>query len=85
MPARRIRSRIRRRILVSTFSSVSFDMKEAYFAYARAYAGTGNLDKAVEYLAKARSAGFSDWPRILSETEFEKIRDDPKVQAFLKS
>ena len=60
-------------------------MKETYFIYAKAYAFAGNVDKTVEYLDKAREAGFVDWPRILREKEFEKVRDDTRVKNFLKS
>jgi tetratricopeptide (TPR) repeat protein len=37
-----------------------------------------------EYLGKARDAGFADWWRILREPEFEKVREDPRIQVFLK-
>lgn len=68
---------------LSTFRSVSFDMKEAYFAFAKAYALTGDVDKTASYLEKARAAGFLDWRRILEDKEFEKVRDDPKIKKFL--
>ena len=68
---------------ISTFTSLSFDMKEAYFAYAKVYASIGNVDKTVTYLEKARKAGFSDWRRILEDKIFEKIRDDPRIRKFL--
>jgi len=71
--------------LVTTFSSLSFDMKESYFAYAKAYASAGNIEKTVDYLEKARKAGFAEWQRILREKEFEKVRDDPRIRNFLKS
>ncbi|MCX6565807.1 MAG: tetratricopeptide repeat protein [Candidatus Aminicenantes bacterium] len=67
----------------STFASVTFDMKEAYFAFAKAYALTGDVDKTVSYLEKARKAGFTDWRRILEDNKFEKVRDDPKIKKFL--
>jgi tetratricopeptide (TPR) repeat protein len=70
--------------LVMTSSSTSFDMKETYFAYAKAYAAAGNIERTVDYLVRAREAGFSDWPRILRDVEFEKIRDDPRIKIFLK-
>ncbi len=70
--------------LVTTFSSLPFDMKETYFAYAKAYAAAGNIDRTVDYLVRAREAGFSDWPRILRDAEFEKIRDDPRIKIFFK-
>jgi tetratricopeptide (TPR) repeat protein len=71
--------------LVTTFSSLSFDMKETYFAYAKAYASAGNIEKTVDYLEKAREAGFAEWQRILREKEFDKVRDDPRIKNFLKS
>lgn len=71
--------------MVTMSSSVAFDMKETYFTYAKAYASAGEVDKAVEYLAKAREAGFFDWPRILKEREFEKVRADPRIKEFLKA
>lgn len=71
--------------LVTTFSSLSFDMRETYFTYAKAYASAGNIDKTLDYLGKAREAGFVDWPRILREKEFEKVREDPRIKNFLKS
>ena len=68
-----------------TFSSQSFDSKEMYFACARAYAAAGNLEKTVDYLTKARKSGFTQWQRILTEKEFEKLREEPEVKAFLKT
>lgn len=68
---------------LSTFTSPSFDMKEAYFAYAKAYALIGNVEKTVDYLERARAAGFTSWRRILEDREFEKVRDDPRIQKFL--
>jgi Tfp pilus assembly protein PilF len=67
-----------------TFSSQSFDAKEMYFACAKAYAAAGNLEKTVDYLNKARKSGFSEWRRILTEKEFEKVREEQKVKHFLK-
>jgi len=59
-------------------------MAEIYFAYARIYAQKGNIEKTVEYLNKARQAGFSDWERIKREKEFELVRDDPRIQAIIR-
>lgn len=70
--------------LVTKFSSLSFDPRQTCFAFARAFAAQGNVEKAVEYLDKAREAGFADWWRILREAQFDKVRDDPRIQAFLK-
>lgn len=71
------------REMLTSYTSLSFDMKEAYFAYAEAFATTGNIERTVEYLTKAKDAGFTDWQRILRDKEFEKVRDDPKIKKFL--
>ena len=57
---------------------------ELYFSYARLYAATENVKKTLEYLEKAESAHFEDWERILNEKEFEKVKDDPRIQEFIK-
>jgi Tfp pilus assembly protein PilF len=69
---------------VTTITSLSFDTKESCCAYAKAYALAGKIDKTIEYLGKAREAGFSDWPRLLMGKEFDSVRDDPRIKAFLK-
>jgi tetratricopeptide (TPR) repeat protein len=65
------------RIAVAGLSS-----PETYFAWAKVYAGQGRVDKAAEYLDKARSAGFKDWKRLETEKEFEKVLDDPEIIKF---
>lgn len=59
-------------------------LAELYFSFARLYASRLDLDRTVEYLKKARQAGFKDWDRIDREAEFEKIRDNPVIREFLK-
>ena len=59
-------------------------LSEICFAFAKLFAASGNIGRAVEFLNKAKQAGFHDWQRIVQEKEFEKIRDDPKVRQFLK-
>jgi tetratricopeptide (TPR) repeat protein len=71
--------------LVITFSSLTFNRKDTYFAFAKVYASSGNIEKTLEYLEKAREAGFVDWQRILRDKEFEKVRDEPRVMNYLKS
>ncbi|HOW86270.1 MAG TPA: tetratricopeptide repeat protein [Candidatus Aminicenantes bacterium] len=70
--------------MTAAFNARSFDMKEAYFAYARAYAAAGDVGKAVAFLGKARDAGFKDWTRILRDAEFGKVLSDPRIASFLK-
>lgn len=59
-------------------------LAELYFSFARLYAARQDLDRTVDYLTKAKQAGFKDWKRIEQETEFEKVRNNPAVREFLK-
>ena len=70
--------------MTAAFSPRSGDMREAFFAYARAYAAAGDIGKTVEYLNKARDAGFTDWSRILRDQEFVKVLGDPRIKSFVK-
>lgn len=70
--------------LIVDLPSPPTNMAEVYFAYAKIYAQKGNIEKTVEYLEKARQAGFSHWERIKREKEFEAIREDPRIAAFLR-
>lgn len=57
---------------------------DIYFAYAKIYAQKGDIEKTVEYLTRAQQAGFRDWRRIETEKEFDGVRDDPRIRAFLR-
>ncbi|MGB9906458.1 MAG: tetratricopeptide repeat protein [Candidatus Saccharicenans sp.] len=59
-------------------------LAELYFSFARFYASHQDVDRTVEYLKKARQAGFRNWERIDRESEFEKVRDNPAIREFLK-
>jgi len=59
-------------------------LAELSFTYAKLYASMGNVERTVEFLTKAKQAGFRDWQRIARESEFEKVRDNPKIQEFLR-
>lgn len=66
------------------FSSYSFSTAEVNFTYAKLYAMTGNVDKAIFYLKLAKKAGFVEWNRVDTEKEFEKIKDDPRIREVYK-
>ncbi len=66
--------------LVASASSASFGRPEICFLYAKLFAATGNVEKTVEYLSRAKRAGFREWHRIAEEKAFEKVRDDPRVR-----
>ncbi len=69
--------------MVLRVSSSGPETPEVYFAYAKAYAARGDVDKTVEFLRKAQAAGFHDWKRITEDKEFEAVREDPKIKAFI--
>lgn len=68
---------------VASISSPIFGYGEIYFTYAKLFASTGNIEKTVEYLKKAKEAGFRDWDRVMKEKEFEKIREEQRIKEFL--
>jgi tetratricopeptide (TPR) repeat protein len=57
---------------------------EMNFAFAEIFAAAGNIETTISYLNKAKSLGFNDWRRILEDKEFDKIRDDPRIRAYIK-
>ncbi|HAR35730.1 MAG TPA: hypothetical protein DCR87_02255 [Acidobacteria bacterium] len=59
-------------------------LADLYFSFARLYASHQDVDRTVEYLKKAKQAGFKDWERIARDSEFEKIRENPVIRQFLK-
>jgi len=71
--------------LVTNVPLASFGQRGIYFIYAKLFAATGDVEKTVEYLTKAKQAGFRDWHRIAEEKEFEKVRDDPRIKALPNS
>ena len=68
---------------VASISSPVFGSSEIYFTYAKLFATAGNVEKTLEYLKKAKEAGFRDWERVMEEKEFDKVRDDPRIKEFL--
>jgi len=74
----------RHKALVAEFSSPEFNSPEAYFVFAKGYAAISDIEKTVEYLEKAKKAGFKDWYRIEEEKEFEKIRQDQRIKRYIK-
>jgi tetratricopeptide (TPR) repeat protein len=59
-------------------------LAELCFTFAKIFASSGDMERTVEFLNKAKQAGFHDWQRIAQERDFEKIRNDPRIQEFLK-
>jgi tetratricopeptide (TPR) repeat protein len=70
--------------LIVDVPSAEADMGEIYFTYAKIYAQKGHIEKTLEYLTKAKRAGFHNWHRIMTEKEFEAVREDSRIQGFLR-
>jgi Tfp pilus assembly protein PilF len=51
--------------------------------FIRVYASAGNLEETLRFMEEARRLGFKDWRRLLAEADFDKVRDQPKVRAYL--
>ncbi|MGQ9619306.1 MAG: tetratricopeptide repeat protein [Candidatus Aminicenantia bacterium] len=70
--------------LKTELSQLSSKGGELYFTYAKLFASAGNIERTIEYLERAKKAGFKDWERILKEKEFEKVRENPEIKKFLQ-
>ncbi len=66
-----------------SFPTEDLRVSETFFVYAKFYVSMGNIEKTLEYLEKAKEAGFDDWQRIEEENEFETVRKDPRIREFL--
>lgn len=72
------------KVLSASIASSVSDVSELYFTFAKIYAAKENIDKTLEFLQKARAAGFRDWSRVHVEKEFEKLRGHPRLKEFLQ-
>jgi len=70
--------------LIVGLSMSDASLAELCFTFAELFASRENIERTVEFLNKAKQAGFHDWRRIAQEKDFEKIRGHPKIQEFLK-
>ncbi len=75
-------------LAVSTpFSTVRFQGDphplDTALGFVRIYASAGNVEETVRFLEEARRLGYKDWRRLLAEPDFDEVRDQPKVRAFL--
>jgi tetratricopeptide (TPR) repeat protein len=72
------------KIFTAEFTSSQADVAELYLTFARLYASKGDADRTLEFLHKAKEAGFRDWARIAGEKEFESVLADPRIKEFLQ-
>jgi tetratricopeptide (TPR) repeat protein len=71
--------------LVMQAAMEGFRSSEAYILYARLFAQAGDPTRTLYYLRKADEAGFKDWKSSLTDAAFDKVRDAPAFQEFLRA
>jgi tetratricopeptide (TPR) repeat protein len=64
--------------------SISTDRARFYFLLAKSFAESGNVDRCIIYLKKARDEGFQDLNKsVNTDPSFAKIIKEPAIQEFL--
>lgn len=53
-----------------------------YYLYAKLLCARGETERALEYLAKAQAAGFSDFRRVEADRDFAPLVSDPRYAAL---
>jgi len=60
--------------------TISSDRGRFYFLLAKSFAGSGNIERCVTYLRKARDEGYQDFNAIKSDPTFAAVMKDPAAQ-----
>lgn len=63
--------------------SISTDRAKFYFLLAKSFAQTGNVDRCVVYLRKAKDEGYQDMNAVKTDPAFASVLNDPSVQELL--
>jgi tetratricopeptide (TPR) repeat protein len=63
--------------------SIASDRARFYFLLAKSFAESGNVERCVIYLKKARDDGYKDMNSIKSDPSFASVIKDPAVQEVL--
>ncbi|MGB9477881.1 MAG: tetratricopeptide repeat protein, partial [Candidatus Acidiferrum sp.] len=63
--------------------TISSDRAQFYFLLAKSFAESGNVERCVIYLKKARDEGYKDLDAVKSDPSFATVLKDPAVQDFL--
>ncbi|MBN2207567.1 MAG: tetratricopeptide repeat protein, partial [Candidatus Aminicenantes bacterium] len=71
--------------LITQTPQEGFRSTEAHVLYARLFAEAGDLTRTLSYLERAERSGFKDWERIAVDVAFDKVRDAPAFQDFLRA
>lgn len=64
--------------------SITTDRARFYFMLAKSFAESGNVERCVVYLKKARDEGYKDLKSIQTDPSFAKVIKDPTVQEVLE-
>jgi tetratricopeptide (TPR) repeat protein len=63
--------------------TVASDRAQFYFLLAKSFAQTGNVDRCLVYLKKAREEGYKNIDSVKSDPAFAVVMKDPAMQDFL--
>jgi tetratricopeptide (TPR) repeat protein len=63
--------------------SISADRAKFYFLLAKSFAQSGNVDRCVVYLRKAKDEGYQEMNTVKTDPAFASVLNDPSVQELL--
>jgi tetratricopeptide (TPR) repeat protein len=63
--------------------SIANDRAQFYFLLAKSFAESGNVERCIIYLKKARDEGYQDMKAVKSDPSFQIVIKDPAVQDLL--
>lgn len=64
--------------------SIGAERAQFYFLLAKSFAESGNVERCVIYLKKARDEGYQKIDKVKSDPSFAQVINDPAVQDFLE-
>jgi tetratricopeptide (TPR) repeat protein len=64
--------------------SIGSERAQFYFLLAKSFAESGNVERCVIYLKKARDEGYQEIDKVKSDPSFAQVIKDPAVQDFLE-
>jgi tetratricopeptide (TPR) repeat protein len=63
--------------------SIASERARFYFLLAKSFAESGNVERSIIYLKKARDEGYQDMKAVQTDPSFAKVAQDPAVQELL--
>jgi len=64
--------------------TVESERAQFYFLLAKSFAESGNVERCLIYLKKARDEGYKDLNNVKSDPSFAQVIKDPAIQDFLE-